>query len=155
MASSSEEDIESDLDSEIYYIEDYVFENSDDEVRETSDECRLSDHNEQDNDGDDGNSDDGIELGIEPFMFEPTANLVNNSSDEGENDEDNDEDEEEDEKDEEGADNVGIINERAGNKDGCTCGECQVMENYNESICCPEQESIPDEHYEGVNLIFS
>ena len=150
MSSSSEEDIESDLDSEIYYIEDYVFENKDDDAK---DEWCLSDQDENIVDDEvHEESDDSIELGIAPFMFEPTADPGNDASDENENDDDDDDEDDEDEEVEHlNSTSEETMQERVGNKNWCTCGECQAMEFHDESICCQEQESIPDQRYEGVH----
>ena len=137
MASSLEDGASSDLDSEIYYIADYVFEKSDDALSDDGEalfnenavgdeiECADSDEN-----------DDGAELGSPPFMFEPSGPSKDTSSEEDEDEEDEDAVEQ-------------IAQDLAGNILWCKFGHCRPMDSHEESVCCKEVEIIPKEYFEG------
>ena len=142
MASSSEDSVASDLYSDLYYIEDYVFENTDDAISDDGvvlDDNMESDGNES---AESDENDEGVELGLAPYMFEPscTSSSRETSSDENEDEYDAHAEEE--------------ISDRVGNILWCLCGNCRAMESHEESVCCKEIKVIPDEYYEGKYSLF-
>lgn len=77
---------------------------------------------------------------LKPYDMEPmrsALDLSENSYDSSENSSD-----EENEK------------KRIGNTEWCMCGKCKVMLTYTESLCCRETNEVPDENFEGIDILY-
>ena len=137
-SSDNESDVSTELDSDLFYITDYNFQNSDEgsDDLNSSEECDEEIAHQNISTENENNVNEGEELGVAPFMFEPLAphGYVENTDDES---------------DETETDNIDDRNDRSGETSWCLCGECRVMESHEESICCKEIDVIPDDHFEG------
>ena len=82
---------------------------------------------------------DEIFLGVEPYLFEPEYDTLDELMVEASANANLDFDSLEP-----------IVESRAGNLDWCSCGNCRVMGRDIDSVCCREVNAIPEESFEGM-----
>ena len=82
---------------------------------------------------------DEIFLGVEPYLFEPEYDTLDELMVEASANANLDFDSLEP-----------IVESRAGNLDWCSCGNCRVMGRDIDSVCCREVNAIPEESFKGM-----
>ena len=44
-------------------------------------------------------------------------------------------------------------NARCGNIDWCSCKKCRIMASENESLCCYDNNEVPEEFFQGMKIV--
>ena len=136
MESSSDESFDHDISNT---SNEYVIDEGEDTESNPS-ECE---------DDDTGGTNDAREpQGLQLYMFKPQMNEVHQSKNIDDSESDDADDSDGTLPHQETPPNV----ERIGNSNWCVCSGCEPMTPLEESICCKEVASIPDEFYEGMQM---